>query len=492
MSSLRRWPLACAASFVVAGGSAGLLAVRNAPRFDELHTLAYARQDGLGEVWTAYRQVRDTLPPTAYVLAWLWAQVAGTGLIATRLPSVLAWGVAAAALSALARRAGPWAAFVAGIVPTATALVFLGAFARPYAVAFAALASALVCWERAGDPAAAGRWWLAGCAGFCAVASILHYAMAAPTLVVGLVALATGTDRARRRERVIAPVVGGLVPVLASAALLPAAIRDQGRLPRSVSALDAVRFWPSTLLPARPVLVFAMVGVALTAVWAVRHYRAEQAYRPNGAGLQRELVVLGWALMVVVPVAVVAAMTVTSGTYVHRYAVAALAGAALLAAHFTGLTGRLHQILPPVVAFAVVVGAVAAGGDTANQMVSVNDASSLPDRLGLATAGGREVLVADEYDFLLLQAYAPPDLRARLRLASDPVVADSGPVVNLASRLEVHGASDSPSFDFVGSSADLDRLLPPGTAWRATPLATTSYVRPGVPRQLVRYRLEPR
>ncbi|MGN6692884.1 MAG: hypothetical protein ACTHN0_01800, partial [Aquihabitans sp.] len=117
------------ASFVVAGGAALYLAAHLAPRYDEFHTLAYLQDDGLGSLWRSYRDVGDTLPPSAYLSWWAWSRVAGTSLLAARVPSVLAWAAAAAAVTGLTRRAGAWASFGAGLLASATSLVFLGAFA---------------------------------------------------------------------------------------------------------------------------------------------------------------------------------------------------------------------------------------------------------------------------------------------------------------------------------------------------------------------------
>lgn len=502
----RPWLVSAAASAAVAMLAAGYLAARNAARFDELHTLAYARADDLDDLWRSYRHVRDTLPPSGYLAAWLWAQVAGTGLLAARIPVVVAWGAAAGGLTVLARRAGPWASFAAGVVPTATALVFLGAFARPYAPAFAAFVLALVCWERAGDPSAAGGWWATGCGALMALACALHYATAAAAVVVGAIALVTGTDRARGRVRTVVPVVGGLAPVLASAALLPAAVRDQGRLPRSVSPLDAVRFWPSTLTPGwLAFTVLALAGAAVVIVVVRRpasgpDRTASSAGRSGPAGsppaLRRELVWLGWGLVVVVPVAVVAAMYVTSGTYVHRYGVAALAGLALLVAQVVARAGRWHRLVAPALALVLLVGVAAATVDTARGMVSVRAARRLSTDLGLID-GGRgaapddEVVVLDEYDLLLLQTYAPDAVADRLVLGVEPVVAGTGPVVDVAARVARAPKGPADGFEVVGSRAEVDALVPAGGPWRATVLDETSYVRPGVARELVRARVAP-
>lgn len=469
-----------AASFVAAGAAAAFLAVHLAPRYDEFHTLAYLHDDDLGSLWRSYRDARDTLPPTAYVSWWVWSRAAGTSLLAARVPSVVSWAVAAAAVTALTRRAGAWASFCAGLLASATALVFLGAFARPYAPALACLASALWCWQRATGARHPVRWLVASGSLF-AVASALHYATAAVAVIVAVVAC-VGTDPARRCwGRVAAPAVGGLVPVLLSAALLPQAAEDQGRLGQAAGPVDALGFWPSTVRPAA--IPIAVVVLVVAAAWCWPGAGRSVVRRRL---VDRDVLRSGWALAIAIPVLTVAAMAATSGTYVHRYSIGALLGGAILLAEAVGRARRRWAWTAVVAAAALVAGVGLAVRATTQQMVSERQVDRLAVELA-APSSGREVVVLDEYELLLLRRAAGPG-GSRLRLGAVPAVAHSPDPVDVAARLD---RRDGTPFDVVGTPAAVDELVQASDGWKATITDRASYPRPGARQVLVRATLAP-
>lgn len=474
---LRTWA-PVAASTLVALAAASLLALRLAPRYDEFHTLAYLEDSSLASLWDSYRSVGDTLPPGAYVAWWLWSRVAGTAILAARVPVVLAWAVTAGAVATITRRAGAWASFTAGMLATATSLVFLGAFARPYAPALACAALAIGAWQRAGRRARPGGW-LAAAALLFAAASTLHYAMAAVAVVVAIATVAGGSGVPHRRARAIASAVGGCAPVLLSAALIPRAIDDQGRLDRSVRAVDAVAFWPSTFRPG--LIPLALAGVVVAAALAWPGDRRRTVARRL---LDRELLWAGWALALAIPAVTVAAMALTSGTYVHRYAVGALLGAALVVAEAMGRAARRWAWVGAVAAFGVLAAGGLAVRSVTGDMVSSADADQLVADLAIDPSGP-SVVVIDEYDFLLLRHTGRA---GALRLGTPPVVAHSPDAVDLAARL---AQPDGEPIEVVGTPAAVDELLAHSSGWVATPLGDGRYVRPGVPQELVHVRLEP-
>lgn len=466
-----------AASSLVALVVAGYLAVRLAPRFDEFHTLAYLQDPDLRSFWDSYRSVGDTLPPAAYVSSWLWSQVAGTSLVATRIPVVVAWAVAAGAVTAVTRRAGAWASFCAGLLATATSLVFLGAFARPYAPALALAALAVGAWQRAADRDRSTGWLVATALLFAA-ASTLHYAMAAVAVIVGLVALAGGSTVRHRAGRAVAPILGGTIPILLSAALIPQAIDDQGRLDRSVRALDAAAFWPSTLRPGLVPLAAAGAVVVAALVWPGADRR-----RTGLRLLDREVLRSGWALALLVPVVTVAAMAVTSGTYVHRYTVGALLGGAFVAAEGVGRAARRWRWVGAVAAVAVLLACGLALRSTTGDMVSRAQADQLVADLALGRSD-RPVVVIDEYDYLLLR---DTGRAGRLELGTPPVVAHSPAAVDLADRLR--HPEDGP-IEVVGTPRAVEELAGLD-GWRVVGLGNGTYPRPIVQQVLVHVRLEP-
>ncbi|MCB1039307.1 MAG: hypothetical protein KDA94_07255, partial [Acidimicrobiales bacterium] len=477
-----------AASGALALVSAGFLAVHLAPRYDELHTLSHLGDEDLGALWRSYRQARDTLPPSGYVVSWLWATVFGSSLLAARSLVVVSWGVAAATLSVTCRRAGPWAAFVAGLVPSATSLLYLGAFARPYAPALAAAALGVASWHRSGEVDRRGRWLAASAASF-AVAASLHYLVAAVALGCAVASVVVVPAGGRRwSPRATWPVVGAVLPLVASAPLYRRAAADQGRLARSVRSLDVVAFWPSVL---RPMVIPVTLGVAVTLLVAVVGRRRRPAPGSPRAALDRELLVLAMAVVVLAPVGAVVAMAMASGTYVHRYGVGALVGASLLAAAGVATATRSDRRCGPVLAGSAVLAVAVATSSIAGSWLSASTADALPRSLGLDREPGAVVLVLDEYELLLLRRVAVADGPVDLVLAGRRTVADAPPAVDPDAVLR-DAAAEGRSVLVVGDQHQVQALLRSQRGWRAQRIAETSYRRPGVDRVVGTYRLERR
>lgn len=492
MTSARaRLLLPALASAAVATAVAAALAWALAPRYDELHTLSHLDHPDLRSLATSYRRNRDTLPIAGYALFWSWARVAGSGLLAARVPVVASWGILAGSLSIVTRRIGPWASLVAGIVPSATALVFLGAFARPYAPALAATAVGLVAWQRAGEVDRAWPWLGLAVVAF-GLGGALHTALAVvPPVVAGLTWWPPGAPR--RRGRAAAAVLGAALPLLLGARSVSAAVRDQGRLPRSAGPSDALAFWPSALRPALPVLV---VGGLLAAACRLRRGRPTASDHPTARPPDRSLRRLGLALAILVPPATVLAMALTSGVYVHRYAMGALLGAGLLSAGGVGWCERSapgwSRRIGPAFAVLALAAAAAASVATRHSMVATPRVEALAHELA---AEGRTVFVRDEYDAALLRwgsladprsaswadigaarAFAPVDVA--------PTIAGSAPSASLADLLADPRRS---TVDLVVPAGEVGAVLDEvGPDWHAEAVATVSYERPGGRRTLVR------
>ncbi len=477
------------ASGAVALVAAAALAAHLGPRYDELHTLSHLGHRTPGELWRSYREARDTLPPSGYLLAWGWARAVGTDLGDARALIVVSWATAAAALSLLVRRAGPWPALLAGLAPSATALLYLGAFARPYAPALAAAALGTLAWQRAGEVDRAGPWVAASAVGF-AVATALHYLVAPVALCATGASLASGWPSSRRSPRALAPSLGSLLPLVVSIPLYAQASADQGRLERSVRPLDLVVFWPSVL---RPALVVAVAAVLVAAVaWAAGRRGTPSGLR-RSSGLGSELVWFGLAVVLLVPVSGVVAMALTSGTYVHRYGVGSLIGLAVLvaaaASWLVDRAGQRGRVLGPALGVLGVLAVVVASRSIATSFVSADAVDALPARLGLATSGGDDaiVLVLDEYDAALLRWSGDAGLDRRLVLVGPTTIAGAAGEGG-ADPLEAPGVG---RIEAVGDPGEVQALLAAHPGWSARLLAEAGYVRPGVDRVLGRYEVLP-
>ncbi|HWJ64608.1 MAG TPA: glycosyltransferase family 39 protein [Acidimicrobiales bacterium] len=472
----RTW-LAVAAASAVALAAAAFLAWRNAPRPDEFHTLSHVGHGGVGELWRSYRSADDATPPVAYLFSWSAARVLGTSLLAVRIPFVVSWALAAGALAALVRRSGPWAALAAGLVPTATALVYLGAYARAYAPVLACLALAACAWQRAADVERPGGWLVAvGVLG--ALATALHYAAIVAVVLLAAATVVLGRGRPHRRGRTLAPLLGGVAGLVPLALVASQAFDAQGDMADSARPLDAVAFWPSAASPAWPLLLAA--ALVLGVAWLVDGLGGRDG---RGIRMERELAGFGWATAAVVPVVTVAAMLATSGIYFHRYGVGALVGAAIVVAQLVGAAAGRRAVGPLVVGL-LLVSCAFATRDAAQQMLSNDRARDLPGELELA-GGDAPVVVVNEYDYLLLRRYGDDALRGRLALLAEPGVVDSPDPVDLDALV----ASGEP-FELVGSDAEVAALAVDGRVPAGDPVAGTEYPRPGSPRVLVHVRVQ--
>ncbi|MGN6692883.1 MAG: glycosyltransferase family 39 protein [Aquihabitans sp.] len=470
-SALRTW-LPVAAASVVALCAAGFLAARNAPRPDEFHTLSHVGHGSLSQLWRSYRSADDATPPLAYVFSWSAARVLGEGLLAVRVPFIVSWTVAAGAIAALVRRAGPWAMLAAGLVPSATSLVYVGAYARAYAPVLACLALAACAWQRAADTRRPAGW-LVAVAGLGAVAVGLHYAA---SIVVGLMAAATllvGRHRPHWRGRAAAPLVGATVALASVVLVASQALDAQGAMEATVRPVDALAFWPSAARPAwLPLLAMVLV---LGGTWLV-----DGLAGPGGRAerLDGELVSFGWMVAVAVPVVTVAAMMATSGVYFHRYAIGAVLGAAIVVAQLTGAAAGRRAVGPVVVGL-LLVACLVSTSTVSGETPSADQARRVVTDLELGE-GSTPVVVVNEYDFLLLRRYGDDRLGRRLELLTEPGVVDSPHAVEL----EALVAAGAP-FELVGSDAEVNAALRSVGVAAGTPVAGAEFSRPGSPRTLV-------
>jgi mannosyltransferase len=264
----------------------------------------------------------DAVHGLYYLLLWPAARVAGTGEVATRLPSALAMAAAALGVAAIARRlASRRAALCAGLVFAALPEVGVqGHDARPYAMVTAAavLASYLLV-RAAGDPRPAR---FAGYAMSLVLLGYLHLfaLLLIPAHAITLAVLGRKGDRRGRRWLAAVAAAGTAVSPLAvigwaqsgQIAWIPRpGLGDIGQL---VSALAG-----GSALAAVLTILLAVYGAA------------------GGGGLVRHRLGtgrgLGWlaASWLVLPPAVLLAVSAVKPVYYLPYVVFCLPAVALLA-----------------------------------------------------------------------------------------------------------------------------------------------------------------
>lgn len=293
----------------------------------------------------------DVVHGAYYVLMWPVVRLAGSGELATRLPSALAMAAAAAAIVGLGQRlVSPRAGLAAGLVFAILPPVsWYGQVIRPYAVVTALAATASYLLVRALQAAAdrtGGRGWLTGYAVCLAVLGYLH-----PFALLLIVAHAVPVGRAwlRRAGRGagarltlgwLAAAVGALalvspLIVMSWPQLFPPRTEDQA--PTSwlkAPALRSINGLPNLIGP-RPMAVAA--GVAVLAAIAVSAVAGRARLRASWPGGLLALC-LPWLIL---PPAILIGVSVFSPVYTFRYIVFCVpAGALLIGAGLAALGWR--------------------------------------------------------------------------------------------------------------------------------------------------------
>ena len=298
--------------------------------FDEFFTFHIARLGSIGEIWEALLDAADALPPLSFVLTAAAHAGFGAGEWATRLPSILAWGVASGALFHLiAKRYGAACGLAAMLLTWLTWGYEYAYEARPYSLVVAFGALGLLCWRalcegRRPKTAALG---LASC--LAAAVSCHYYA------VLLWAPLAAGeAARTWRSGKVEVPfwtaLVVGASPLLAYLPLIEASRRTYSEgFWSPVTNTDILGTYIFLLMPALwPLAVIA--PLLLTVAW-------HRSRSPGGpAPLRRsqplhETVAFG--VLAGLPVLAVALAWWVTKAYHYRYSLAAVLGIGWLFAH---------------------------------------------------------------------------------------------------------------------------------------------------------------
>ncbi|HET9442828.1 MAG TPA: glycosyltransferase family 39 protein, partial [Acidimicrobiales bacterium] len=203
----------------------------------------------------------DAHPPLQTVLTWLSRRALGSGVVALRLPSLVA-GVAlipllyATGRELFDRRAGVAAAAVAAVAP---ALVWVSGEARPPALAAALATASLLMVVRALRSGRTSDWALFGLAG---AALVWSHQLAFVHLAVLLVAAAAAVGRRRRAGQSAVPGAAGLAlgGGIVAAALVALVVVRSGLGPSRV--LPSLEF-ATAAAPGDDTSVFPVIGALL-------------------------------------------------------------------------------------------------------------------------------------------------------------------------------------------------------------------------------------
>lgn len=292
--------------------------------FDEFFTFHYSRVGGPAELWKALLSAGEALPPLGFLLTAVAHLAFGEGEVATRLPSILAFGAFGYGMyRLLSPHIGVACALAAMVFSWITSGFDYGIEARPYALMICFGVLALVSWRAAAEGKQA-TWGPAAMAMALMLALSVHYYSVFLFLPVAAGELA----RWRKTRKLDLKVWGGLA--LAGATLL-------FYLPLIASARERYSegFW-SPVLPFADILGTYIVLLS-PAVWALtavvclliggaiyRAVKKQETAEPERPLPAHELVALLTAAAI--PIFAVGAASLTTGVYVYRYGLGVLIG----------------------------------------------------------------------------------------------------------------------------------------------------------------------
>jgi hypothetical protein len=431
--------------------------------YDELYTYYVALQPTPGATLRALLDGADNNPPVDYLLRQASMSALGASAGAFRLPSALAFVAGLLALYGYVRRHGSAvAAFVAFALPLGTLAMRFSYEGRGYALLFAAAAASLLAWQRATErPTRVPR--LALLAGALTLGPFSHFYGVLNYLPV----VAGEAWRSVQQRRIDRGVVAAIV---ASAASLPLllpfaqnALRIKDRFwARDFNALTPVLYLEKLFGSAAGPAVLALVAACAVAVllpgMASGSARPRTGVRPaptlNVGDRSHELVAA--LVLAATPLSAYLLAELYTGALTPRYAIAAVAGVALLvglaATRKSDQSGRLPGL----------VVAVFAGSALALQLLSwawQRGQPPVPDgvRAMLASHADLPVAVDSPLTYLEYAHHLGPELGARLVYPMDAATAaaaygENTPEISLRGLQRVKALDVRDYSDFVAAT----------------------------------------
>ncbi|HEV2274930.1 MAG TPA: glycosyltransferase family 39 protein [Acidobacteriaceae bacterium] len=320
------------------------------PWHDELFTFYIAQAPTFGEMlrWT---QTVDLNPPLSYVITRLVFRVMHPGMLSLRLPSMVAFFLAALCLYAFVARR------LSRVYGMAGALVLLGSVykaysfeARPYALVLAFLGLAAVSWQRAIEEHRRARWpWLLllVLGGFGMLLSHVLALVAYGGLFFAEIA------RFARRRRPDWPLWICLVLPLSSGLLYFPLFQNHGSgaFPSAFqsSLLRVAESYGAVWVELASLLAAAMIAIILLKLQNLKLQNLELQNAPAAGGSRFTAAEATFAVyLLLVPLIIALEFMRSHAAYFDRYGMAAIFGAGLvvpwLIASWTG-TNRAAGLL---------------------------------------------------------------------------------------------------------------------------------------------------
>ena len=394
-------------------GAAAWRASRKPFWFDELVTLHICRLPSMGQVWAAFEEGAEAMPPLLHLLTRASIAVFGEGHISVRAPSMLGVWLACLCLYRFVRRHCP---AVYGWVAASTMALFMGLStyseeARSYGLLMGFTGLALLCWQSAAGPRR--RLWLCGLAASVAAAIFSHSMAVMVVAVLGLGELARAYMRRKLDWPVLAALlVGGSVILFLIPAGMAGAAAYSGNLwsrPGLVRIPGAYRFL------FEPLAVPLSLALVLAGIWW--SLRAPNRPAPADAPLWRmppAEAAMAAALLLLPVLTSLAGLL--AGAFTPRYTLPALAGFCILGAYLS------RSVEPAGRTLAVLVVAVFLGWlalDTARRPPLWAVAPMSEWSRAVRRHAELPIVVDDPLAFLQRAYYAPRDVAPRLVFLAD-------------------------------------------------------------------------
>ena len=378
--------------------------------YDEWFTIELARRSPQ-EIWAALSEAADNNPPLFYLIVKPFLMLGLPDAFAARLPSVLAVYAGLAGCYRVLRQAGSSGAALVGVLVPVMTLAFGYAYeARPYGVLIGATGIAFACWQSATRGSNLAR---IGLMLTLAIAVSCHYyaLFAVTAFAVGEL---TRTVLQRRLDVKTWLAMGlGVAPLLAYWPLM-----SYQRAYAGLFGPPGLEFAQDTykLLFGREILPL-LGALALMALWPGRRATEGEVAEPSIP--RHEVMAAVW--LIGLPIVILVYAKVMGASAGQRYVIPTVLGAGLVAGWAVSLLSVAYPLSWRPIAL------MAGGGFL---MLSASDFLKVrSEAKDLATAfqwvsapeyGDDPIVTAEPLTYPMWRAYAPPELRTRLRYVPDP------------------------------------------------------------------------
>jgi hypothetical protein len=377
--------------------------------YDELGTVIVAKQGRLATIWEVLRQGVDSNSPIYDLIERLIGNSLRNEQLSYRLPSIFAFCFLLACVFLIVRRrSNERVALTCSLVPLWSVLfVSYATEARGYSLMVAAVAFAVVCYQRAEDL----RWAVLLALSLIAAVTFQYYGIIAVVpFAIGEAVFYANTRHVR--WRVLAALASAVLPLLLFEQLLSKLKQYYGTHfwspPRLATVIDAYSWFLQ--LPAPGGLVIAGILALSLALIVFGKFARPDPESAVTAVVHEMAMVLGFLAL---PFVCLVVMSVMHGGLVNRYMLPAILGFPLALGYL--LPRSKKQLIATVEIVLLVCFAaqeIHFWKEIRNRAASpVTSAEQLIKEAGRADL---PVVVSDGQDYLPLAYYASPDWANRL------------------------------------------------------------------------------